>query len=177
MLIYVSRKREAFSEFARVLRPGGRISLFEPMNRFAARDDDSWAGYDLEPLGAVGAKLRAVYEQLQPGASDPMLDFDERDLLQLAEETGFFPIRLHLEAVIEPTPPRAWDGFLNSSGNPNIPTLAEAIEQALTPDEREQFADHLRPHVSRDSGSREWRAPTSPQRSRQPDRQRTAGGG
>ncbi len=108
VLIYVSRKREAFSEFARVLRPGGRISLFESINRFALRDADTWAGYDLGPLDNLGGKLRSVYEALQPPDSDPMLDFDERDLLQLAEQAGFFPIRLDLEAVIEPTPPRAW---------------------------------------------------------------------
>lgn len=155
VLIYVSRKRDAFREFARVLRPGGRVSLFEPINRFALRDADTWAGYDLGSLGATGRKLLAVYKALQPRDSDPMLDFDERDLVQLAEDVGFFPIRLDLEAVIEPTPPRAWDGFLNSSGNPNIPTLAEAMEQALTRDERDRLVAHLRPRVEQGLG--EWR--------------------
>jgi SAM-dependent methyltransferase len=155
VLIYVSSKREAFGEFARVLRPGGRISLFEPINRFALRNGDTWAGYDLGLLGDIGRKLRNVYDVRQPRDSGPMLDFDERDLVRLAEEAGFFPIRLDLEAVIEPTSPRAWDGFLNSSGNPNIPTLAEAMEQALTPDERERLVAHLRPQVEQGLG--EWR--------------------
>ena len=34
VLIYVEDKRRAFEEFFRVLKPGGRISLFEPINRF-----------------------------------------------------------------------------------------------------------------------------------------------
>ncbi|MBA2642461.1 MAG: methyltransferase domain-containing protein [Actinobacteria bacterium] len=34
VLIYVADKESALHEFARVLRPGGRISLFEPINRF-----------------------------------------------------------------------------------------------------------------------------------------------
>jgi SAM-dependent methyltransferase len=152
VLIYVSRKREAFAEFARVLRPGGRVSFFEPINRFALRDADTWAGYDLGPLNGIGAKLGAVYEALQPRDSDPMFDFDEPDLVRLAEEAGFFPIRLDLEAVIDRTPPRAWDGFLNSSGNPNIPTLAEAMEQALTPDERKRLIALLRPQVEHGLG-------------------------
>src|SRR5262245_60600476 len=33
VLIYVDDKPRAFEEFHRVLRPGGRISLFEPINR------------------------------------------------------------------------------------------------------------------------------------------------
>ena len=34
MLIYVDRKDAAFSEFHRVLRPGGRLSIFEPINQY-----------------------------------------------------------------------------------------------------------------------------------------------
>src|SRR5947207_8645204 len=41
VLIYIADKRAAFAEFGRVLRPGGRISLFEPINRFAARPRDT----------------------------------------------------------------------------------------------------------------------------------------
>jgi arsenite methyltransferase len=155
VLIYVADKRAAFAEFARVLRPGGRISLFEPINRFALRAANTWAGYDLSPLGEIGDRLRAVYEALQPRDSDPMLDFDERDLIQLAEETGFFPIELYLDAEIKSAEPRNWEGFLNSSGNPNIPTVAEAIEGALTAAERERLIAHLRPLV--EQGRREWR--------------------
>jgi arsenite methyltransferase len=155
VLIYVSDKRAAFAEFARLLRPLGRVSLFEPINRFASRDADTWAGYDLGPLGDVGRKLHAVYEAIQPRNSDPMLDFDERDLVQLAEEAGFFPIQLLLDAEIGRTLPRTWDGFLNSSGNPNIPTLAEAMGQALTPAERERLMGYLRPLVEQGLG--EWR--------------------
>jgi arsenite methyltransferase len=33
VLIYVAEKAKAFASFARVLRPEGRISLFEPINR------------------------------------------------------------------------------------------------------------------------------------------------
>ena len=44
VLIYVADKQLAFGEFARVLRPGGRISLFEPINRFAIRRGPVWAG-------------------------------------------------------------------------------------------------------------------------------------
>lgn len=155
VLIYVANKQAAFREFARVLRPGGRVSLFEPINRFALGRRDSWAGFDLSPLGSIGTKLRAVYEAIQPSDSNPMLDFDERDLIRYAEEAGFFPIHLLLEADIKPTEPRSWAGFLRSSGNPNAPTVAEAMEQALTPDERDRLHAYLRPLVEKGLG--EWR--------------------
>jgi ubiquinone/menaquinone biosynthesis C-methylase UbiE len=162
VLIYVKRKRAAFAEFIRVLRKGGRISLFEPINRFGLehmRRNDRYWGFDATPVAAEAAKLRAVYEAIQPPDSDPMLDFDERDLVQLAEEAGFHPIELELQAEIKPSDPISFKAFLNQSGNPRIPTLAEAMEQVLTPEERERFKAHLRPLV--EEGRGEWRMATA----------------
>jgi ubiquinone/menaquinone biosynthesis C-methylase UbiE len=34
VLIYVAQKQQVIHEFCRVLKPGGRLSLFEPINRF-----------------------------------------------------------------------------------------------------------------------------------------------
>jgi ubiquinone/menaquinone biosynthesis C-methylase UbiE len=152
VLIYVRDKAAAFRELARVLGRGGRISLSEPINRFALRDTDTWLGYDLAPLRDIAEKMRALYEALQPRDSDPMLDFDERDLVRLAEEAGFFPIELWLKAVIEPAPARSWEGLLDTAGNPNIPTLREAMEQVLTPEERERFTARIRPLVESGQG-------------------------
>ena len=42
--------------------------------------------------------------------------------------------------------------FANSSGNPKIPTIAEAIDRALAPAERERFTQHLRPLVEAGEG-------------------------
>jgi arsenite methyltransferase len=153
VLIYVADKRAAFREFARVLRPGGRLSIFEPINRFARTTDLTWAGYDLGPIADVAKKLLAIYDAIQPPGSDPMFDFDERDLLALAEGAGFSAIRLVLEAEIRPHEPESWETFLDRRGNPRIPTIAEAIEQALLPEERERLVAHLRPLVESGSGT------------------------
>jgi arsenite methyltransferase len=157
VLIYVGDKARAFREFARVLRPGGRISLYEPINRFGAGEwrRGRYCGYDAAPVAQEAAKLRAIYEAIQPPGSDPMVDFDERDLLALAEEADFFPIHLELQAEITSSEPRRFETFLNQSGNPKIPTLAEAMDAALTPEERERFVAHLRPLVERGRGV--WR--------------------
>jgi len=157
VLIYVKEKAAALAEFARVLRPEGRISLWEPINRFGSgeRRDSGFVGYSTDGLGETTGKLHALYDAIQPPDSDPMLDFDERDLLQLAEEAGFSPIRLTLDARIESVEPRNWDSFVDTAWNPNVPTLREAMEQALSPDEREELTLQLRTLVERGEG--EWR--------------------
>lgn len=156
VLIYVHDKRTAFAEFARVLRPGGRISLWEPINRFGSGERRrGLMGFPVDGIEEIVAKLWAGYEAIQPPDTDPMLDFHERDLLRLAENAGFFPIRLTLDARIEATTPRSWDGFLDAAWNPNVPTPREAMERALSPEERDQLTSRLRPLVERGEG--EWR--------------------
>jgi arsenite methyltransferase len=159
VLIYVDDKQSAFREFARVLRPGGRLSIFEPINRFARRSIDTWMGYDLVPVSALAAKVRSVYEAIQPLETDPMLSFDERDLLVMAEQAGFFPINLQLDVEVRSTEPVSWEKFVSTAGNPRIPTLAEAMEETLTKEEAAAFTAHLRPLVEEGHGT--WRMATA----------------
>jgi hypothetical protein len=63
------------------------------------------------------------------------------------EHLAPFPIRLEFRIDVESAWPRDWDGFLHSSGNPKIPTFAEAMDEALSPAERERFVEWLRPRV------------------------------
>ena len=154
VLIYVKDKERAFAEFHRVLQAGGRISLFEPINSFGmAERRKSW-GYDFDGIRDLMDKLTEVYASRQP-PDDPMLDFDERDLVSLAEDAGFFPIHLEYRADIEPPEARNWESFVHSSGNPKIPTLAEAMDEALTAAERERLVAALRPAVEEGRGA--WR--------------------
>lgn len=156
VLIYVARKREAFGEFHRVLKPGGRLSIFEPINRFCYPEPASrFMGVDVEPIQPIADKVRALYDRLQPPTTDPMLDFDERDLLALAEQAGFRAIHLELRADIEPAKAVRWEAAWRQAANPKIPTLEEAIAQTLTPDEAERFVAHMRPRM--EGGERQYR--------------------
>jgi SAM-dependent methyltransferase len=116
VLIYVRDKRACFGEFARVLRPGGRLSIFEPINRFgqAQWTGSQFSGIDVTPVRPLVDRLREAYRRGLP-ADDPMLDFDERDLFALAEEAGFYPVELSLAAEVRPARAAAWDVFANSA--------------------------------------------------------------
>lgn len=154
VLIYVSAKQQAFNEFYRVLKPKGRLSIFEPINRFAhsTQPPHLFWGYDVTPVMEIAQKVKVVYQQLQPPDTDPMLDFDERDLIAFAEKAGFKEIHLELQAEVKPPAEGNWETFLRAAGNPKIPTLEEAIQQALTPDEAEKFVACLRPLVEGKQG-------------------------
>ena len=161
VLIYVSAKQRAFDEFYRVLRrpdvvsgkPGGVLSIFEPINRFGNPEPpDRFGSYDVTPVVEIAAKVKAVYDSIQPLDTDPMTDFDERDLIACAEKAGFTQINLELHAEIKPPERDNWEEMLHAAGNPKIPTLAEAMQQVLTPEERETFVRHLRPLVEARQG-------------------------
>jgi ubiquinone/menaquinone biosynthesis C-methylase UbiE len=150
VLIYVRRKQAAFAEFFRVLRPGGRLSIFEPVNSFSVRETEGEAGrtlfgLNLAAVGDLAAKVYRVY--VDDLGADPMLDFDERDLLRWVRAAGFTGIELDFRAEVEvayPMPTTDWEVLKKVAPNPLAPTYEEAIRQALTEDEQDRFEHHVR---------------------------------
>jgi arsenite methyltransferase len=156
VLIYLDRagKERAFREFKRVLRRGGRLSIFEPINAFGHPEPSGWLyGYDLCDMPELVEKVLAVSS---PEAESTLVDFDERDLVDWAYAAGFDPVRLELEGELAPGSWLAgpWETVLESSPNPLAPTLGEALNSALAPDERALFERRLRPLVEANSGRR-----------------------
>jgi len=157
VLVYVQDKKQALREFYRVLKPRGRLSIFEPIPRFTYPEPPHLlCGYDITPVMPIAQKLRGVYEQSQSAQAGSISDFDERDLLQLLEDGGFTEVYLALQSAIVPgtsenipatVPKPNWEAFLKSSLNPLAPTLEEAMHHALTADEADQFTRYLRPLV------------------------------
>jgi SAM-dependent methyltransferase len=160
VLIYISDKPRAFQEFHRVLKSKGQLSLFEPIGRISRRDPlDLFWGLDMSPVGEIAEKIKAAYFRGRPPETDPMLNFDERDLIAHAESAGFGDVHLNLEVEIRPIAqdPHAnmtWEALLKSAGYPQAPTLGEVIANELTPREAARFADYLRPKVEAREGTR-----------------------
>jgi len=147
VLIYVKDKAAALREFHRVLRPGGRVSVYEPIN-VLMHDPDRFLGYDITPIKPLVDKVEALYQSIQPPGEDPMLDFDDRDLVRHAEQAGFAQIDLELRVTVKNrTQPIRWEQGLRMSGNPLVPTLGEALDRTLSPQEITEFTAYLKPLV------------------------------
>jgi SAM-dependent methyltransferase len=128
VLIYVTDKARAASECHRVLRPGGRVSLFEPINsqyKFFADVDLS----DLEP--ARSRVLDHWHRGADPGGA--MGGFDERDLVGHFVDAGFETVELTHEIVHRRTRARAADVWasLTMRPNPNMASYEEAAREVL----------------------------------------------
>jgi ubiquinone/menaquinone biosynthesis C-methylase UbiE len=154
VLAYVKNKTGAFAEFFRVLRPNGRISLYEPINGLVHPEPThQFDGLDVTPVQDLAAGVKAVYEARQPMASDPMFDYDERSLMRMAREAGFETLHLELRVDQVLREPQEWELYATTAQNPLAPTLSEAINQALSREEGDRFVGHLRPRVERGEGT------------------------
>ncbi len=147
VLIYVADKRAAFAAFRRVLRPGGRLSLFEPINRLMYPEPSGrFHGYDLSAVADLVEKVNASFhDDTDAISAEAMMGFDDRDLADVAQRAGFATV--HVECHIDIAPglmrPTSLRALLDGAPNPNARTVREAISVSLTDDEQTRFIDEL----------------------------------
>lgn len=133
VLIYVDDKAEAAREFARVLRSGGRVSLFEPIN---SRNLKLTEAIDLSPLGELGERVRTWNEASYAKSDDPMLNFDEADLERHFRDAGL-DVAVDVGATEEEIPGTQ---YLHQVGAPGRPTVLARWRDEFTPDEVDRLA-------------------------------------
>jgi SAM-dependent methyltransferase len=156
VLAYVPDKIAALREFHRILRPGGRLSIAEPIMR-----DDA----------IEASSLRKIVEGLPEKAGDnffhllhrwksaqfpdteekisasPIANYGERDLVRFALDAGFADIHMEFHIDVRPAAVTSWDVLLGSSPHPWAPRLGDILATQFTVDERLFFEQILRPQV------------------------------
>jgi SAM-dependent methyltransferase len=148
VIIYTTLKQQAFQEFYRVLKPGGRLSMFEPINSFSiGKSEGKFRGYDVPEIRDLCDRVQQVLIEHQPLQGSPLLDFDERDLIRFADDAGFTYVKLEMEATVARGIQGDWDMFYHSAPNPLALSLQEAAERALTSEERDRFVSVLKKAV------------------------------
>jgi arsenite methyltransferase len=133
VLIYVEDKAEGLREAFRVLRRGGRMSVFEPINSRNLRLADA---VDFSPLGDLGDRVRVWNEALY-AEDDPMVNFHEHDLTALFRAAGFDDVALELGVTEQEIP---GDRYLTQVGAPGRPTTLERWQATFAPEDVERLA-------------------------------------
>ncbi|MGH8257080.1 MAG: class I SAM-dependent methyltransferase [Steroidobacteraceae bacterium] len=156
VLAYVEDKPAALREFLRILKPGGRISLAEPILQ-----DEAFFTRGLKTLLETrpGASLPGFLPLLHrwkaaqfPDTEEkinnsPIANYSERDLIRFAHSSGFDELHLEFHINVIPSNIPSWAAFLDSSPHPLAPPLSAILAQQFTAQERELFETVMRPVV------------------------------
>jgi arsenite methyltransferase len=156
VLAYVDDKPAAMREFKRVLKPGGRLSISEPILR-----DDAFEAASLRKLIEALPKedndnfFRLLHrwksamfpDTEQAIAAHPLTNFGERDLVRFALDAGFEAVHMEFHIDVQPATITSWQVLLNTSPHPWAPRLGDVLAERFSAEERMLFESVLRPQV------------------------------
>jgi arsenite methyltransferase len=159
-LAYVGNKTRAIEEFRRVLKPGGRLCLAEPifqdeavevcaLRSMVERDGDA------DPMRHLLHRLKSAQlpDTVTAIAANPLTNFSERTLFLMLRNAGFFPISAQLHMDFTPSAMTSWDVFLHSAPHPLAPTPFYILETQFNAEERGRFESALRPVIESRRGT------------------------
>ena len=141
VLVHVPNVDVAVTELARVLRPGGRLSLREPLHRAGTSISNA---VDWSPLGTLGERVLAASGEF--AVDDPLQRLDPDELAAALAAAGLVDVDLAVE-----DPGEEWlvteesvDARLDAHGAPGHATLRERWQAAFSPAEVDALVAHLK---------------------------------
>ena len=153
VLAYVSDKQAALREFHRILKPGGHISLAEPILRDEALAvSDLRAIVESQPAGHSERVLPLIHrwraaqfpDTVEKIATSPLTNYTERDLVHLAKASGFAEIHMEFHIDLLPFSISSWEVVLGSSPHPWAKPLGVILDEQFTAEERQILEQALR---------------------------------
>jgi arsenite methyltransferase len=136
VLIYLADKLAGVREIHRVLKPGGRASIFEPINEVSEQVGNRVVASGFyDEMRPEWGQIREYYEARKDGWWGTLVGWDERDLLGWFEAAGFSRIKASYELVsgIRARKPRKAEiaAGLRGRPNPNTPSYEEVAHEVL----------------------------------------------
>lgn len=146
VLIYLEDKKKCLAEFYRVLKPKGRISLFEPIADIYMNlgHGKSMMGLPVDVSSEMLMKISEGRATVGGGKDMTLRGFDDRDFFHWAEACGYSDINAETILTKEHRPSPPLDHYLKIKPNPLAPTLQEIIDTVLTESERTEFLDAMK---------------------------------
>jgi SAM-dependent methyltransferase len=142
VLIHVEDLASVAGEFARVLRPGGRASLFEPVGRKGtyAADVIDWSG-----LGELGDRVRVESREFIE-EHDPLSRFDDDVLVEFLATNGFEQVERDLEEwdTSWEVTPEAVEIRMNAIAAPGQPSTKGRWVSSFGPEAAERVLAHVK---------------------------------
>lgn len=138
VLIYLEDKAAGIRELFRVLKPGGRAVVFEPINEVWRR-----VSAQLKESGLYDAfrpTIDRIFDHYATSASSRFTGWDERDLAAWFEDVGFSDVKLEYEYASErPKPPKRitptaramFAAMIGGRPNPYDPSFEELARELL----------------------------------------------
>ncbi len=156
VLAYVFDKTAALREFYRILKPGGRISFAEPVFRDESLIAKSLKQLvDAQPAGIDNLAIKLLHrwksahfpDTDEKISNNPISNYSERDLVDLAHQSGFTHIHLELHIDVIPVFAPSWEVFIHSSPHPWATPLNILLDEQFSPEERQLFEKIVRPTI------------------------------
>ena len=145
VLVHIVDKEKPIKDFFRILKPGGRISVFEPIitkntRYYQLMTPEKYHNYE---------DLKAAEEIMVTDPNDPLMNFDEETLKTNFENAGFK--NTDIEIVVQTSQYQATrdmvEPWFNTPPSPGSPTVKEKFLRTFSEEEVDKFLEMLKDDV------------------------------